>query len=175
MMHHAIAIEENTEQNLHIWSNLTWFFCSWLFWTLTFAWMGFGFNVIALHPWFGTNYGPFEQKVLRKTFVKITWHEPNDMPTSSATSVIVIRRLSKIIFFTASMFPSVFDVLKRAERALSLTSSWPSLNLKQLNLCSAHSILAPNATVNISNILKHLISVFYTKLNIVSLNHFIEL
>ena len=38
-----------------------------------------------------------------KTSVKIAWHEPNDIPTSSATSLmlVVIRRLSKIIFFTA--------------------------------------------------------------------------
>ena len=28
--------------------------------------------------------------------VKIAWHEPNDMSTSSATSVIAIRRLSEI-------------------------------------------------------------------------------
>ena len=49
-----------------------------------------------------------------RTSIKIAWHEPNDMPTSSATSLIVIRRLSKIIFFTASMLSSVVDVLGRS-------------------------------------------------------------
>ena len=45
------------------------------------------------------------------TSVKIALHVPDDMPTSSATSLIVIRRLIKIIFFTALMFSSVVDVL----------------------------------------------------------------
>ena len=38
---------------------------------------------------------------------KIAWHEPTqptDMPISSATSLIVIRRFSITIFFTASVF-----------------------------------------------------------------------
>ena len=38
MMHHAIAIEENSEQNLHIWPNLICFFRSWLFFTLLLGW-----------------------------------------------------------------------------------------------------------------------------------------
>ena len=37
-----------------------------------------------------------------------SWHEPNDMPPLSATSLIVIRQLSKIIFFIALML-SVAD------------------------------------------------------------------
>ena len=49
-MHYAIAIEENKEQNLHIWPNLMCFFRSCLFWTLPLGWLVFGFNVIALHP-----------------------------------------------------------------------------------------------------------------------------
>ena len=55
-----------------------------------------------------------------KTSVKIACHEPNDMPTLSATSLIVIQRLFKILFFNASMFTSVVDVLGQPERALSL-------------------------------------------------------
>ena len=35
MMHHAIAIEENSEQNLNIWPNLTCFVRSWISWTLS--------------------------------------------------------------------------------------------------------------------------------------------
>ena len=48
MMHYAIAIEDNSEQNLHIWPNLMCFFRSWLFWTLPLGWLGFRFYVIAI-------------------------------------------------------------------------------------------------------------------------------
>ena len=37
-------------------------------------------------------------RFIPKTSVIIAWHDPNDMPTASATSLTVIRRLSKIIF-----------------------------------------------------------------------------
>ena len=47
MIHHAIAIEENCEQNPYIWPNLTCFFQPWLFWTLALGWLGFIFNVTA--------------------------------------------------------------------------------------------------------------------------------
>ena len=62
------------------------------------------------------------------TSVKIAWHEPNDMSTSSATSLIVFRQLSKSIFFTYSMFSLVVDVFGRPGRSSSLTDSRPSLN-----------------------------------------------
>ena len=55
MMQPIIAIEENTEQNLHIWPNLTCFFRSSLSWTLPSRRLGFGFNVIVIHPWFATS------------------------------------------------------------------------------------------------------------------------
>ena len=54
-MHHAIAIEENSEQNLHICRNLTCFFRSWLFWTLSLGWLGFGFTIMAIPPLFDTS------------------------------------------------------------------------------------------------------------------------
>ena len=44
---------------------------------------------------------------MSKISIRIAWHEPNDMPPLSATSLIVIRQLFKIIVFTASMFSSV--------------------------------------------------------------------
>ena len=44
MIHHVIAIEEDSKQNLQIWPNLTCFFRSWLFRTLPLGW--FGFNVM---------------------------------------------------------------------------------------------------------------------------------
>ena len=78
--------------------------------------------------------------------VKIACHEPNDMPTSSASSLIVIRRLFKIIFFTALMFSSVVNVLGRPRQATSLT--W-------LDTCAFNFI-------------------FYTKVNTVPLIHFCE-
>ena len=53
MMHHAIAIEENSKQNFHILSNLTCFFRSRLF-------LGrFHWDVTAIHSWFVTSYGLF--------------------------------------------------------------------------------------------------------------------
>ena len=73
---------------------------------------------------------------------------------SPMASRIVIRRLSNIICFSASMFSSVVDVLGRPRWASSLTSSLiPELN------CSAYSRLA-NTTVIISNVLTHFISFF---------------
>ena len=143
MMHHAIAIEENSEQNLHIWPNLTCFFRSWLFWTLPLGWLGFGFNAIAIQPWFVTSLDSFwvdldrhwtsstsperipcdvlfvqfnfetifaAASLLPQTSIKIPWHETNDMSTSSTFSLILIRRLSKNIFFSASMFSTVADM-----------------------------------------------------------------
>ena len=144
--------------------------------------MGFGFNVIALYPWFVTGYDLFEQiwsvvehhqhllsedhaifsaaLFLPKTSIKIAWHEPNGMPTSSVTSLIVIWRLSKIIFFTVSMFSSVVNVLGQPGRTSSLISQ-PFLKRLYYNwTCVLLIVDSPNATVNISNILTHLISFF---------------
>ena len=85
------------------------------------------------------------------------------MPTSLTTSLIVNRRLSKIIYFTASMFSSVVDVSERLGRAQSLTSSRFSLRrLYQNWFCVLLIVGSPNATVNISNIIAHLIQ-FFTK------------
>ena len=79
------------------------------------------------------------------------------MPTSLATSLIVIRRLSNFIFFTASVFSSAVNVLDRPGRAL--TSGRPSLNRLYHNwTCVLLIVDLPNATVYISNILAHLIS-----------------
>ena len=57
---------------------------------------------------------------------KISWHEPIGMPTSSATSLIVIRRSFITISFTLTTFSSVVDVLGRPGRSSSSTSSRPS-------------------------------------------------
>ena len=59
-MHNAIAIKENSEQNLHIWQNMTRFFRFWLFLTLSLAWLGFGSNIIAI-------YSRWEHKLLCPT------------------------------------------------------------------------------------------------------------
>ena len=47
-----------------------------------------------------------------KTFVKAASHVSYDIPTSSATSLIKIPRVFKIMFSTASMFSAVVDVLR---------------------------------------------------------------
>ena len=117
MMRHAIAIEEMSGQNLHIWPSMMWFSALALL-----GWLGFGFNVIALHPWIITSYDIFKQiwiviercqlllismwccfcskfsnfgticavtLFILKASVKIAWHELSDMATSSATSLIL--------------------------------------------------------------------------------------
>ena len=82
-------------------------------------------------------------RFMPKILVKIAWHKPNDMLTSSAT-LTVIRRLFKIIFFTASMFSSVVDVLglflvtRHCHRHCHLLKPV----IAQLNLYPAYSRLA---------------------------------
>ena len=49
MMQHVIIIEQNIEKNLHIWSNLMYFFRSWLFWMLPLESFGFSFNAMIRH------------------------------------------------------------------------------------------------------------------------------
>ena len=93
-------------------------------------------------------------RFMTKTSIKIAWHEPNYMPTSLATSLIVIRRLSKIICFTDTLFSSVVDVLGQLGRASSLTSPRSSLNQLYHNwTCVLLIVDSPNTTVSISNIL----------------------
>ena len=104
---------------------------------------------------FGTIFAA--ARFMPKTSVKIAWHEPNDMPTSSATSLVVIRRLSKIIFFTASMFSLVVDVLERPGQASSLKSSRCSLNRLYHNWTYVLLIVDSQNTVDISSVLAHLI------------------
>ena len=74
MMYHAIAIEENNKQNLLIWPNLTCFFRSWPFWTLPLGWLGFGFIVIDMQPWFVNSYDLFWNKSGSSlNIVKFSW------------------------------------------------------------------------------------------------------
>ena len=51
----------NSEQNLHIWPNLMYFFRSWSFWTLVLGCLGFGFKVIATQACFVISYDLFKQ------------------------------------------------------------------------------------------------------------------
>ena len=55
---------------------------------------------------FGTNFAA--TRFIPKTFEKISWHEPIDMTTSSATSLIVIRRSFITISFTFPRFHQLF-------------------------------------------------------------------
>ena len=83
------------------------------------------------------------------------------MLTSLAMCLTVIRRLSKIILFTVSIFSRIVDVQGQLGRASSLTSSRPSLNRWYHNWTYVLLIVhQPNSTVNISNILANLISFF---------------
>ena len=85
-----------------------------------------------------SNYGTFfaAASFMPKTSVKIVWHEPNDMPISLATSIILIRRLSKIIFIN---FIGYWHA--RATRTNTVTdifSAFLTPVIQQLNLCSAY-------------------------------------
>ena len=108
-----------------------------------------------------------------KTSVKIAWHDSNDMQTSSATSLIVVGWLFKIIYFTALMFSSVVDLLEWAGRASSVTSSWPSSS----RLYHNRTYVLLRLTKRHSQYLKRSCTfdfIFCTKLNTVSLVHFYE-
>ena len=85
-MHYAMIIKENSEQNLDIWPNLT---CVMTFLSKSGSSLT-SFNI----SW------AFRPKISEK----IAWHEPTDMPTSSATSLIVIRRFSITIFLLLQCF-----------------------------------------------------------------------
>ena len=117
LMHYAMIIKENIEQNLDIWQNLTCFFRSRWFSVLPLGRLCFGFIVITIYPWFFTSYDPFKQ----------IWIVVNVIQHFLSDGLIVIRRFSITIFFTASVFSLVVDVLGRPERASSFTSSRPSV------------------------------------------------
>ena len=120
MMHHASAITENSEQNRTCCAFLGFGSCG-RFHCNYFACNGDNVRAIAMSMWRCVcskfrNFGAIFAAAcfMPKTSVIIAWHEPNDMPISSATSFIMIRRLCKIIIFTASIFSSVVDVPGRA-------------------------------------------------------------
>ena len=96
-----------------------------------------------------------------KTSERISWHEPTDMPISSATSLMVIRRFFNTISFTASTFSSVVDVLGRPGRGSSSTFSRPSWN-SFYHLCTFFLLRVDSlyAIVNISRALEHWIPFF---------------
>lgn len=78
---------------------------------------------------FAQNSTILEQSLLLyASSVKMAWHKPIDMLKSSATSLKRNRRLFKIIYFTASMFSSIFGVFGRPKRAFLWTYSRTSLN-----------------------------------------------
>ena len=184
IMHRAFAIERNSQQNLHIWPNLTCFFRSWLIglWlechshtpTTRHQLWPFWANMkrCPFYAVFALNLAILKQYSLPhvsclKTSVKTSCHKPNDMPTLSATSLTVIQRLSKIISFTATMFPSVVDVL------IDILSAFHKPVIPQLNLCSAYSRHAKRHSQHFKCLCTFSF-IFYTKLNTVSKIHFFE-
>ena len=57
MMYHSITIEESSKHNNFTFDRI---WCAWL----PLRWLGFGFNVIDIHPWFVISYYRFEQSWL---------------------------------------------------------------------------------------------------------------
>ena len=55
-----------------------------------------------------TNFA--DTRLICKSSVRIFWHVPNAIPTSSATSLIVRRRSARIIPRTRAMVSSVWEV-----------------------------------------------------------------
>ena len=92
---------------------------------------------------FGTIFAA--TRFMPKTSVKMAWHEPNDMRTSSATSLIVSD--SMII---QNHFLHCFNVFICCWRArtiktiivIDIFSAFLKPLIPQLNLCSAHSRLS---------------------------------
>ena len=72
------------------------------------------FWAVSMLHWFSSklsNFGTIfaATRFMPKTFVRIASHEWNNMATSSETSLIVLRRLFKIIFFTASIISPIVE------------------------------------------------------------------
>ena len=86
--------------------------------------------------------------------VKIAWHKPNDMPTLSATPLIVLRRLCKIIFFTASMLSTIVDVIDIFSAFLKPVIPQLIHAYNILKYCLARAKWYANIISNISNILE---------------------
>ena len=96
---------------------------------------------------FGTNFAA--SRFMPKTSVKICWREWNDMTTSSATPLIVIRLFLHCF--------NVFTGCWRARATMTIIvidnfSAFLKPVVPQISLCSAHSRL------NISNVFAYLIS-----------------
>ena len=100
---------------------------------------------MSLWRWFWSKLSNFDTifesaRFMPKTPVKIAWHETNDMPTSSGICLIVIQRLSKIIFLHCfNVFIGCW--LARATWTsiiIDIFSAFLKPVIPQLNLCSAY-------------------------------------
>ena len=118
---------------------------------------------------FGINFAA--ALFIAKTSVKIVWHEPNDMPTSSATSLIVIQWLSKFnqIYPNFLRFNLVIGCwlagATRTSIVIDIFSAFFKPVIPQLNLCSAYIRIAKRRS-------QHFI--LYTRFNSVSLINIFE-
>ena len=72
-----------------------------------------------------------------KSLVKITTHDPYEIPIFSATSQIVILRLASTIALILSTFSSVMDVLRRP----GLASSSQCLLILPESVCTTHKLM----------------------------------
>ena len=148
MMQHSIAIEKNSEHNLHIWPNLTCSFRPWLFWMLLLGWLGIDLNVTVIYPWFITSSDLFEQMCMphlercachflfaQNLAISEQFSLPHVSCLKVERSANIISNISNsdsmIIennFFTASMFSSIVNTLERPGQSSLFKSSFRSLN-----------------------------------------------
>lgn len=104
---------------------------------------------------------------MSKRLEKIVWYKRTDMPTSSATSRIVIQRSFLTIFFTATQ-AAVAGI------GISFFSAFYEKCLPLINTFFFHKVNWPNTTENILSELEPFVFVFHTKFNTHSLIHFFD-
>ena len=111
------------------------------------------------------------RKSLPKISVKIVWHEPNDMPTSSATALIVILQWFIIIYFTVSLFFGCWRTLvTRTSVVINIFSAFVKQVIPELHMCSAHSRIVKRHSQHLK-CASTFNSIFYRKLNTISWIH----
>ena len=201
MMHHAIASEEISKQNLHIWPNLMCFFRCWLFRTFPLGWFGVGFNVTAIHRLLVTSYDLFKQiwivvehRQHLLSDVNVTWLCFCLKFSNFATIFVGTRFMPKTSVKIAKHEPNDMPTSSAASQnhvlhcfivfigcwraratrtkiVIGIFSAFLKLVIPQLNLCSACSRLTKCHSQHFKCPCTFNL-IFYTKLNTVSLIHF---
>ena len=184
----------NSRQNLHIWLNFMCFFRFWLCCMLPLGW-NFGFNIIALHPWFVTSYNLFKQiwiiverhQHILTNATAVFAQNLAILEQSSLSHISCLKHPQKLLSMSRTICQNHQQPLYNSDSTIiqnyflyfnvfigcwcaravtsqltsSLTSSRPSLNRLRYNrTCVLLIVDSPNVTVNISNVLAHIISFF---------------